>query len=83
MPEREKALPEGFWEDDQWMHDHYDQLSRQYADEWIAVVDKIVVASGASIGEVKKKTEEKTGKRNVPVMFMEKGIHIYGNFVTL
>lgn len=82
MPKREKPLPKRFWEDHEWMHEHYDQISRQYADEWIAVVNKTVVASGESIGEVKKKAEEKSGKKHIPVMFIEKGIHIYGDFVT-
>lgn len=82
MPEREKRLPKSFWEDDRWLHEHYDQLSRQYPDKWVAVVDKTVAAVGESIGEVKTLVEEKTGKRNVPVMFIEKGIHIYGNLVT-
>lgn len=81
MPKREKALPESFWEDDQWIIDHYDELARQYADEWVAVVNKTVVAVGESIGEVKKKAERKTGKRHIPVMFIEKGIHVYGSLI--
>ncbi len=81
MPTREKPLPESFWRDDQWIIDHYDELSRHYADEWIAVVNKTVVAVGESIGEVKKKAKEKTGKKHVPVMFIEKGVHIYGTFI--
>lgn len=81
MPEREKLLPESFWRDDQWIIDHYDEIARKYADEWIAVVDSKVVASGESIGIVEKIAKRKTGRKYIPVMFVEKGVHIYGAFI--
>lgn len=81
MPKREKPLPESFWEDDQWIIDHYDELTHKYADEWVAVVDGKVVACGESIGVVEKIAEKKTGRKYIPVMFIEKGIHIYGTFI--
>lgn len=81
MPKREKPMPERFWEDNQWTIDHYDELAHKYADEWVAVVNKTVVASGESIGEVKRKAERKTGEKHIPVMFIEKGVHIYANFL--
>lgn len=78
MPEREKPLPESFWRDDQWIIDHYDELAHKYGDEWVAVVDGEVVASGESIGVVEGIAEKKTGRKHIPVMFIEKGVHIYG-----
>ena len=83
MPKREKPLPKSFWEDDQWIIDHYDELARQYADEWVAVVDGKVVASGKSMGVVEKTAEKKARKRHIPVMFIEKGVHIYGTPVAV
>lgn len=81
MPKRERPLPKRFWEDDRWIIDHYDELARHYADEWVAVVDGKVVASGESIGVVEKTAHNKTGREHIPVMFIEKGVHIYGIFI--
>ena len=76
MPKRERPLPKEFWIDNQWIMDHYDQLSQQYADQWIAVVSGKVTASGESISSVEKMAKKKTGKEYIPVMFIEKGVHI-------
>lgn len=74
---KRKRLPGSFWKDRQWILDHYQHLSQEYADKWIAVVDSNVVSQGGSIGIVKRKAIRKTGKKYFPVVFIEKGIHIY------
>ena len=77
MSRQEKKLPRGFWIDQKWIFTNYDKLARQYANKWIAVVNKRVVTSGNSISAVKRSTYEKTKRSPVPIMFIEKGINIY------
>lgn len=74
---KRKKLPVNFWKDRRWILKHYQYLSKEYADKWIAVVDSNVVSYGNDIGIVKKKATLKTGKKHFPVMFIEKGIHVY------
>ncbi|MFH1753410.1 MAG: DUF5678 domain-containing protein [Candidatus Omnitrophota bacterium] len=74
---KKRKIPISFWEDRQWIFDHYQSLSQEYADTWIAVVNRNVVSHGGSIGIVKKETMRKTGKKCFPVEFIERGIHIY------
>ncbi|MEW6203679.1 MAG: DUF5678 domain-containing protein [bacterium] len=69
--------PKEFWEDDKWIDENITELSRQYPNMWIAVVDKRVVASGENLREVIDKARELTGREHIPTHFVEKGVHVY------
>lgn len=69
--------PEEFWEDKDWAIEHYGELQRQYKDKWVAIVGKKVVSYGDNLGEVRRKAVELTGKKYIPLVFVESGAAIY------
>jgi hypothetical protein len=69
--------PQEFWDDKDWIIDHYIELQKHYSDKWVAVVGKKVVSSGKNRGEVKKHAIELTGKKYIPLIFVESGAAIY------
>lgn len=71
-----KAIPKRFWEDRKWGFDHYQELVDKYPDQWVAIVDKEVVSAG-NLGEAEAEAKRKTGKKHIPVIFVERGSHIY------
>lgn len=77
MAKREKPLPKRFWDDRQWANRHYNELIKKHPNEWIAIVNSKVVASGDNLSQVEKIARNKTRRKYIPVMFIEKGIHIY------
>jgi hypothetical protein len=72
-----KAMQE-FWEDLRWGENHHTQLLLRYKDLWVAIQDKEVVSFGSDLSRVKMEARVKTGKEDVPVLFVECGEHIYG-----
>ncbi len=65
-----------FWEDLKWGEASHTQLLNRYRDQWVAISNKEVVASGENLEKVEKEAKKKTGK-DVPVVFVECGEHIY------
>lgn len=72
-----KAMQE-FWEDLRWGENHHTQLLSRYKDMWVAIRNKEVVSSGLDLSKVKMEALAKTGKEDVPVIFVDCGEHIYG-----
>lgn len=72
-----KPISKEFWEDQQWGFQHHTELLRQFKDQWIAISDKKVVSSGLDLGKVKEKARKVTKKKEIPVMFVECGAHLY------
>ena len=70
-------IPNEFWEDDDWAFDNYDMLVRSYPDQWVAVVDKQVISAGDDATKVIEMAEKKTGRKEFPVIFVEKTIRVY------
>ena len=66
-----------FWEDLKWGEKHNTEFLKKYRDQWIAIQNKEIVASGSNLEEVEKKAKEKTKKEWVPVIFVQGGEHIY------
>ena len=73
--------PKEFWDDMKWGRVHYSELVRKYPDKWIAIVDKKVISSGESIKKIRKEAMEKTGRKHIPVIFVEFGAHVYKTLV--
>lgn len=75
--------PSEYWVDNQWADEHITDLAQAYPNLWVAVVDKQVVASGKVISEVRKAAETQTGRKHFPIIFAERGIHVYAHRTTL
>lgn len=67
---------EEFWEDQKWGFKHYSELVRKYPDKWVAIVNKRVIVAG-DLELVEEEARKKTGKKDIPVIFVESGSHIY------
>ena len=71
--------PKEYWDDKDWAHLNIGEISNEYPNLWVAIVNKQVVAAGRIIKQVRKIAKEKTGREHFPVLFAEKGIHVYKN----
>ena len=67
-----------FWEDLHWGESHHTELLRTYRDEWVAILNKEVISSGINLAKVKEDAQIKTGRNDIPVLFVDCGQHIYG-----
>lgn len=72
-----KTISKEFWEDQQWGLKHHSELIDKYKDMWVAIVDKKIVSAGEDLGKVEEEAKQKTGKKQIPVFFVECGAHIY------
>ena len=72
----QKATQE-FWDDFKWGEKQHTEFLKRYRDRWVAIQNKEVVAFGSNLEQVEKEAKQKTGK-DVPVIFVEGGEHIYG-----
>lgn len=71
-----EKMPDEFWEDKDWAFDNYSEWMRKYPAQWIAVVDKQVVAAGKDVQQIKKIAREKTGRKYIAVVYIEGGVRI-------
>jgi len=78
-PKEKISLPKRYWEDDRWALEHYMELQEKYVDKWIAVCNKRVVAVAEGPIDARRKAQEKTGIKEIPVVFVESGQNIYQN----
>ncbi len=67
----EEKLPNEFWEDQTWALEHYSELRKKYADMWIAILDKEVVAYGKDLTDEKEESLRKTAGRPLVILFVE------------
>jgi hypothetical protein len=66
-----------FLDDLIWGRQHHTELLERYRDEWVAIHNKRIIASGKDLGEVEEEAKTKTGREKVPVFYVESGSHIY------
>ena len=69
--------PKEYWEDSRWVNEHAAEISQQYPNQWVAVMDDAVIAAGRDGAEVEKTATEKAGQKDFVIFFAEKGIHVY------
>ena len=69
--------PKEFWADLKWGRKNYNKLITKYTDQWVAIVDKKVVASGESIKRIRQEAIKKTGKKHIPIIYVEDASHVY------
>ena len=67
-----------FWDDLRWGESHHTELLRTYRDEWVAILNKEVISSGINLAKVKEDAQTKTGRSDIPVIYVDCGQHIYG-----
>ena len=72
-----EKIPKEFWEDMRWGQAHKSELMGKYRGEWVAIVNKKVVASGKNLSKVKEEAMKITKKELFPALFVESGAHIY------
>ncbi|MFQ6062780.1 MAG: DUF5678 domain-containing protein [Methanosarcinales archaeon] len=71
-------IPKQFWEDLKWGRKHRSELLMQYPDQWIAIDNKKVISAGKSLSAVEEEAKKKTKKKQIPLLFIDCGDHIYG-----
>lgn len=77
------SMPKSYWEDRNWAYEHINELAIKYPNQWVAIFQKRVVATGESSVEVEKLAEKRSGRADNPLIFVEKGCHIYENRLTI
>lgn len=71
--------PKEFWDDLEWANAHIGEISAAHPDQWAAIVDRRVVASGPVLAAVESRAMASTGRKEFPVLFAEAGIRIYAH----
>jgi hypothetical protein len=66
-----------FLEDLDWASAHHTALLKRYRDQWVAIYKQHVVAHGTSLAQVKRAAQAKTGRKHIPVYFVDSGASIY------
>jgi len=66
-----------FWDDLEWADTYMDEISAAYPNQWVAIVDRRVVASGPVLADVESRAMALTGRAEFPVVFAEAGIRVY------
>jgi hypothetical protein len=69
-------LPKRFWEDKEWVFAHYSELLKKHPNMWIAVLNKEIIGASPDLGKVEE-IKAKTGKKHIPVIYLEDGSHVY------
>jgi hypothetical protein len=60
-----------YWEDSKWANTHFTEIAQNYPGQWVAIVDRKVVAAGHDLKTVISEAENKTGRTDFPVYFAE------------
>lgn len=71
MGEEENIEDDADIRNDLWVKENYVGLCDEFPNQWIAVADQDVIASGISKRQVTKKAEEVAGGRRYSIYFME------------
>ena len=72
-----EQVPKQFWDDQEWALDNYAELSGEFPDQWIAVVDRRVVCHGKNIDELRRTARSKTRRKHIPILFVEGAVQVY------
>jgi len=69
--EKKERLPSEFWEDYRWALEHYGDLRGKYADMWVAIANKKVVAFGEELTDEKEESIRGEIGRPLVTLFVE------------
>lgn len=73
-----EETPLSFRKDQEWALENYQQFMKEYPDQWIAIYDKKVVATGKDLAMVEEAAKKATGLRSekIPVLYIEKRFRV-------
>lgn len=72
-----KRIPKDFWADMKWGREHRTELLDKYINQWVAIVDKKVISAGKDLSKVEEEARWKTHRKQIPILFIDSGEHIY------
>ena len=72
-----KPPPKEYWVDVKWAEEHSAELTRQYPNQWVAIIDQRVVSAGRNLRQVLNEAKAHTDRLEFPHLFIERGIHVY------
>jgi hypothetical protein len=70
LQEKERLQPD-FWEDYKWALEHYGELRKKYADMWVAIANKKVVAFGEDLTDEREESLCREIDRPLVTLFVE------------
>jgi len=68
-----------YFQDLDWAYANYNALAAAHPNQWVAVVDGRVVAASVDLGAVEEEALRVAGRRDVAILFVEHGIHVYAH----
>ncbi|MEW6482020.1 MAG: DUF5678 domain-containing protein [bacterium] len=69
--QQEERLASDFWEDHKWALEHYADLREKYAEMWVAIADKKVVAFGEDLTDEREESISREIGRPPVTLFIE------------
>ena len=66
-----------YWENSEWTHEHINEISAKYPNQWVIIYKKKVVAASTSGSEAEHIATEKVGHQEFVILFAEKGMRVY------
>lgn len=72
-----RPLSKKYFEDFDWAYEHYTELAKKYPNKWVAVGNKKILSVSRSSTKALELAHKRVKAEQVPVVFIEKGIHIY------
>lgn len=55
----------------------YPRLARKYPNRWVALAHHRVIASGTNVARVLARAHQQVDWEEIPLVFVERGIHVY------
>ena len=72
-----QPLPRWWEAEYDWAFAHYSDLVKRYPNKWVAFSHRRVLAHGKALGPVLDRAHRKIRQRDIPHLFVERGIHVY------
>lgn len=72
-------IPQHWQEERDWAYSEkvYPVLARRYPNQWVAIAHHRVIASGTHVMKVLAQARRKVQWEEIPLVFVERGIHVY------
>lgn len=77
MKNKPQIPPKAFWEDDNWAHENYQTLLKDYSNKWVAILNKTVIYANEDLKLVKAFLAKKIKGKVVPLLRIEDASHVY------
>jgi hypothetical protein len=73
-----EETPLSFRKDQEWALENYQKFMKEYPDQWIAIYDEKVVATGEDLTSVEEAAKMVTGldSENIPVLYIERSFRV-------